>query len=1288
MRAVDPTLTNGSIVGRLARTAEPAGSQEETGNGRIDLARALADIDTGAIQPAGAPPVGEGGPYVGPYTLAAITSIILSPTAGDKGASIQVSGSGFRHPMGISITFDGTPIASSPSPCVTTGNTFTCSVIVPDLPPGTYVVAASENTNGPRNATANFDLLKAGTSVAVTSSADPSTYGATVIVTAIVTPTLLNSQTPTGTAVFKDGETILGSVSLSAGVANFSTSTFSAGVHGITVEYGGDGNFDASTGSLPIQVVPAPLTVTGEAQTKVYGTADPFLTYTWSGLLNGDSEAIFTGTLTRAAGENIGRYTISPGSLSAGGNYQIIFAPAELTITAASATIVLSDLEHSYDGLTKNAAANTDPPGVEVTITYNGAETAPVNAGSYQVIATTTDLNYIGSATGTLTIAKAAQMITFPTLPDKVYGDAPFVVSATASSGLPVSLRASGDCTVNGMTITLAGAGSCTVTADQPGSDNFQLAAPAAQSFAIGNATLTVNVDSKNKIYGETFTAFSGTLNGLAASDNITATYASEGVAASAPVGSYPILAVFYDPDERLQNYNVTINPGALTIAAASLTVTVQSKSKIYGAEMPLLDAAYSGFAPGEESSVLAGTLACSTTADVSSPVGSYPIICGGQSSANYSIRYIDSSLTVTAAPLTITANQQSRIYGEANPFLDVGYSGFALGEDATALAGALSCSTPATLTSPVANYPITCGGQSAANYSINYLPGNLTITKAPLTVTSAPQTKEYGQLFTAFTGTLTGLQAGDNITPVWSSAGAVATASVGNHPITATFGDPGGQLVNYTVIREEGALTVTPAPLTVNIADQTKSYGQNFTAFTGSISGLQAGDSIIPTYASAGSVPTAAAGVFLITVSLQDPGDRLRNYTLSVATGTLTVTPVPLIITASDKTRFYGNNNPVFDAVYSGLVAGDTPARLTGSLECTSPANLSSVTGIYPIACGGQSSVSYDIRYLAGILAVTPAPLNVTIDDKVKGVGEVFTAFTGSIVGQKAGDNISAIYSSIGSPASAAVGTYPITAALSDPAARLGNYVLSVREGTLTALPVYAVAASAEPGGSISPAGSFSIKKGYTQAFTVTPSAGYQLKSVIGCNGTTTGNIYTIGPATSDCSVLASFMLSIVAPPAQLSVPTTSITGSYLVSWYASPTLGVDSYVLEESVNGGNYQEIYRGTLRNQNITGRQNGNFQYRVKALKLGDMDSAWQNSVICAVVLTCATPTITVPATSITGIYQVSWSSTSPTGVTYVLEESVNEGSFSEIYRGTQANFSPSTATAAINTGSKR
>src|SRR5438445_4347836 len=101
MKAVDPTLTNGIIVGRLARNADPAGTQSQTGNGRLNLARALAATSTEFIEPAGAAPVGAGGPFVGPYRAAAIQSTTTIAS------NLNPSG------LGQSVTFTGTVTCNS-----------------------------------------------------------------------------------------------------------------------------------------------------------------------------------------------------------------------------------------------------------------------------------------------------------------------------------------------------------------------------------------------------------------------------------------------------------------------------------------------------------------------------------------------------------------------------------------------------------------------------------------------------------------------------------------------------------------------------------------------------------------------------------------------------------------------------------------------------------------------------------------------------------------------------------------------------------------------------------------------------------------------------------------------------------------------------------------------------------------------------------------------------------------------------------------------------------------------
>src|SRR5262249_20291398 len=98
----------------------------------------------------------------------------------------------------------------------------------------------------------------------------------------------------------------------------------------------------------------------------------------------------------------------------------------------------------------------------------------------------------------TFSIAQASQTITFAPLADKTFGDPDFTVTATASSGLPVSFSASGNCTLTGATVHLTSAGSCTITASQAGNANYSAAANVSRSFTInpGQTGTQLNITS------------------------------------------------------------------------------------------------------------------------------------------------------------------------------------------------------------------------------------------------------------------------------------------------------------------------------------------------------------------------------------------------------------------------------------------------------------------------------------------------------------------------------------------------------------------------------------------------------------------------------------------------------------------------------------------------------------------------------------------------------------------------------------------------------------------------
>ena len=151
----------------------------------------------------------------------------------------------------------------------------------------------------------------------------------------------------------------------------------------------------------------------------------------------------------------------------------------------------------------------------------------------------------------------------------------------------------------------------------------------------------------------------------------------------------------------------------------------------------------YSGFVNDETSSVLGGTLSVvDSDAAPTTAVGNYAgvITASGLTSTNYAITYVAGNLTVTPAPLTITASGVSLVYGASDPALGVTYSGFVNDETSSVLGGTLSVvDADAAPTTGVGSYAgvITASGLTSTNYTITYVAGNLTVTPAPLTITA-----------------------------------------------------------------------------------------------------------------------------------------------------------------------------------------------------------------------------------------------------------------------------------------------------------------------------------------------------------------------------------------------------------------------------------------------------------------------------------------------------------------------------------------------------------------------
>ena len=169
-----------------------------------------------------------------------------------------------------------------------------------------------------------------------------------------------------------------------------------------------------------------------------------------SGLaINADTGAI-AGTPTVA-----GSFTVTLTAINA---LSSATTTLNLVVAKGTATVSVEGLAATYDGTAKSVVVTTAPAGLPVDIAYDGGVAAPTDAGTYAVSVTVNDPNYAGSATGTLTIAKAAAEVTLGNLAVTYDGLPKNVEAVTTPPNLPVDLTYDGSSTapVNAGTYAVA----------------------------------------------------------------------------------------------------------------------------------------------------------------------------------------------------------------------------------------------------------------------------------------------------------------------------------------------------------------------------------------------------------------------------------------------------------------------------------------------------------------------------------------------------------------------------------------------------------------------------------------------------------------------------------------------------------------------------------------------------------------------------------------------------------------------------------------------------------------
>ncbi|MBE9598553.1 Ig-like domain-containing protein [Pedobacter sp. MC2016-24] len=535
----------------------------------------------------------------------------------------------------------------------------------------------------------------------------------------------------------------------------------------------------------------------------------------------------------------------------------------------------------------------------------------------YRILAIDNAGNLSASSSDVSATPKANQTITFNAITAKTYGDAAFALgSVNSSAGLPITYVAADPTivSVTGNIATILKAGTTAITASQPGNASFNAAANVQQSLVVNTASLTIVNNSRAKVYGDVLsnTDFTGTINGLQNADNITVSRNSTGAGASATAGTYPIVATLADPDGKLANYTVSNPNGTLTITQKALTITASARTKTYGDAVVFAGTEFSTTGLINGNTVTGVTLTSTGAASTATVAGGpYPIVATaatGTGLTNYTIAYVNGSLTVNRKALTIVADDKTKFLGTVNPALTASYNGLVNGESNTVLSTQPVLSTTATTASPVGTYDILVSGAAAANYTITFQKGTLTIKNdVPTNISLAAVTLLENAPAGSNVGTLSSTSDDPAATFTYtlvSGTGATDNASFaisGNKINTVATLDYETKAVYSIRVRSttannsflEKVLTinltdVNEVPTLAAIANQTICYTR--TSQSVALTGISAGPETGQTTSL--SVSSSNAGLFdALTVSGSGAAGTLNYQVKSGASGTATVT-------------------------------------------------------------------------------------------------------------------------------------------------------------------------------------------------------------------------------------------------------------------------------------------------------------------------------------------------------------------------------------------------------------
>ena len=624
--------------------------------------------------------------------------------------------------------------------------------------------------------------------------------------------------------------------------------------------------------------------VTARSYSRLYGDPNPAFEYDVEGNIKGEPTLTCSATQSSPVGVYpivVGQGTVSNrGFQSIDGTLTITKAP--LTFTARSYTIKQNEqlpafaydvtgfkLNETTDVLTSQAVISCDVPENKEPGTYPIVVSGAA-AGNYEI-------SYVA---GTLTILQADPVTVSATSLSKVYGDEMPLLTWTMEGG---SLKGEPQLTCEATQQSPVGTYPITVSKGTLDYPNLILV---DGTLTVTKAALTFTARSYTIKQNEELPAFAYDVTGFKLDETTDVLTSQATISCDVPEnkepGTYPIVVSGAAAD----NYEVSFVAGTLTILQADpVTIRATSLSKVYGDEMPLLTWTIEG-------GTLEGEPQLSCDATQQSAVGIYPITVSKGTLDYPNLILVDGSLSVTKAPLTISAGDYTMKQTDELPEFKASFEGFKLEDTEAVLTQQPVLTTDAPADNTPGEYTVTVSGAEAENYDISYRPGRLIITEVDQIVLMASDaTMVYGDDVPAFTYTVSG---GEVEGEAVVSCEATSGSPVGTYTIVIEKGTvdyPNLKLVN-------GTLTITPATLIASVGDYHRDEGEPNPDFEILYEGFRNGDDASVLIAAPEATTTATVdsepGVYDIVLS----GGKAQNYVFTYVNGRLTINKIDAVNT------------------------------------------------------------------------------------------------------------------------------------------------------------------------------------------------------------------------------------------------------------------------------------------------------------------------------------------------------------------------------------------------------